>query len=210
MGGVSPAIPCFGSSLPGAWVRMDDLENGHSPRLRVWGQSWGSPRTFFLPLWPLPSGPQRPALMTGMSFSGILGLSLCPGSFPARYHHCDISVPIPKLCAPLTPTHALPPSDILPALPLLSLALPALLLLYLRPRPVASPGRLLTLLNRLSGTVVSPASPLLPLPLQPHIHCSGFPKLMDPSAPGPGTHAALCFPECALPAVHPRLTLCVG
>lgn len=99
---------------------------GHSPRLRVRGQSWGSPRIFSIPLWPLPSGPQRLALMAGMSFSGILGLSLCPGSFPAGYHRCHVSVPIPKLCAPLTPAHALPPSDILPALPLLSLALPAL------------------------------------------------------------------------------------
>lgn len=126
-------------------LRTDTIQG-----LQVWGQSWGSPRTFSIPLWPLPSGPQRPALMTGISFSGILGLSLCPGSFPAGYHHCHISVPIPKLCAPLTPAHALPPSDILPALPLLSLALPELLLLYLRPRPVASPGRLLTLLHRLS------------------------------------------------------------
>lgn len=71
--------------------------------------------------------------MPGVLFSGILGLSLRPGSFPAGYNHCHISVPVPRLPAPWMPARALLPSDI----PLLSPALPALLLLYLRPLPVA-------------------------------------------------------------------------
>lgn len=117
----------------------------------------------------------------------ILCLSLCPGSFPAGYNQCHISVPVPRRSAPLRPAHALFPPQT-PYLHFLFSLLPYPRFCYFISDHclwLHQENKLLTMLHGLSGSVVSPSSPLLPPPPQPQIHLSEFPKLMDPPAPGP-------------------------